>query len=73
MFGSSRLPHAMTKEDFAVFETRVRERLLDAQFELAESKSAAVLVLVNGSDGAGKGEVVNRLYEWLDAERLRSS
>ena len=66
MFESSRLPHAMTKADFAVFETRVRERLLDAQFELAESKSAAVLVLVNGSDGAGKGEVVNRLYEWLD-------
>lgn len=66
MFESSRLPHAMTKEDFAVFETRIREQLLDAQFELAESKSAAVMVLINGSDGAGKGEVVNRLYEWLD-------
>ena len=66
MFESSRLPHAMTKEDFATFETRIREQLLDAQFQLAESKSAAVLVLVNGSDGTGKGEVVNRLYEWLD-------
>lgn len=66
MFESSRLPHAMTKEDFAAFETRIREQLLDAQFELAESKSAAVLVLINGSDGTGKGEVVNRLYEWLD-------
>lgn len=66
MFESARLPHAMTKEDFAVFEKRLRERLLDAQFEVAEQKRAAVLVLINGSDGAGKGEVVNRLYDWLD-------
>ena len=72
MFESARLPHAMTKEDFVVFETRLRERLLDAQFELAEQKRAAVLVLINGSDGAGKGEVVNRLYDWLDDHFLET-
>jgi len=66
MFESSRLPHVMTAQDFAAFENDLRERLLDAQFELAEEKRASVLVLVNGSDGAGKGEVVDRLYEWLD-------
>ncbi len=66
MFDSSRLPHVMTAEDYAAFEENLRERLLDAQFELAERKRASVLVLVNGSDGAGKGEVVDRLYEWLD-------
>jgi polyphosphate:AMP phosphotransferase len=66
MFESARLPHVMTKEEFAAVETRLREQLLDAQFELAEQKRAAVLVLINGSDGAGKGEVVNRLYDWLD-------
>ena len=66
MFDSSRLPHVMTAQDFAVFQEQLREQLLDAQFELAQSKQASVLTLVNGSDGAGKGEVVDRLYEWLD-------
>ncbi|WP_424361078.1 polyphosphate:AMP phosphotransferase [Methylocystis parvus] len=66
MFESARLPHVMTKEEFEAAEARLREQLLDAQFEVAEQKRAAVLVLINGSDGAGKGEVVNRLYDWLD-------
>ena len=66
MFESARLPHAMTREDFSLYETRLRESLLNAQFEVAEQKSAAVLALINGSDGAGKGEVLNRLYDWLD-------
>ncbi|PPD42970.1 MAG: polyphosphate:AMP phosphotransferase [Methylocystis sp.] len=66
MFESARLPHIMSREAFEALEPALREQLLDAQFELAEQKRAAVLVLVNGSDGAGKGEVVNRLYDWLD-------
>jgi len=66
MYDSSRLPHVMTAQDYAAVEENLREQLLDAQFELAEKKRASVLVLVNGSDGAGKGEVVDRLYEWLD-------
>lgn len=66
MFESARLPHAMTREDFAAYEEGLRENLLNAQFEVAEQKRAAVMVLINGSDGAGKGEVLNRLYDWLD-------
>jgi AMP-polyphosphate phosphotransferase len=66
MFESVRLPHDLRKEDFESLEERLREDLLDAQFELAEQKRKCVLVLINGSDGAGKGEVVNKLYEWLD-------
>ena len=33
-------------------------------------KKRAVFLLVNGPDGAGKGEVTHRLYEWLDAHYL---
>jgi polyphosphate kinase 2 (PPK2 family) len=66
MFESARLPHHLSKPEFEALEASLRERLLNAQFELAEQKRAAVLVLINGSDGAGKGEVVNRLYDWLD-------
>ena len=46
--------------------TVLREALLDAQFDLAEHRQRAVLILLNGADGAGKGQVLNRLYEWLD-------
>jgi polyphosphate:AMP phosphotransferase len=66
MFQSATLPHVMTRAEFTALETPLRERLLDAQFDVAEKKRAAVMVLINGSDGAGKGEVVNRLYDWLD-------
>jgi polyphosphate:AMP phosphotransferase len=66
MFQSAALPHVMTRDDFAVVEARLREQLLDAQFEVADKKNAAVMVTINGSDGAGKGEIVNRLYDWLD-------
>ena len=66
MFESIRLPHDLRKEDFQPLEERLRESLLDAQFELAEQKRKCVLALINGSDGAGKGEVLNKLYDWLD-------
>lgn len=66
MFQSASLPHVMTRAEFAALEAPLRERLLDAQFDVAEKKQAAIMVLINGSDGAGKGEVVNRLYDWLD-------
>jgi polyphosphate:AMP phosphotransferase len=66
MFDSAKLPHVMTKDEFEAAEKRLRELLLDAQFEVAEQRRAAIMVVINGSDGAGKGEVVNRLYDWLD-------
>lgn len=66
MFQSASLPHVLSSADFDAVEARLREQLLNAQFEVAEKKRAAVMVLINGSDGAGKGEVVNRLYDWLD-------
>jgi polyphosphate:AMP phosphotransferase len=66
MFESASLPHVLTREAFEAAESRLREQLLDAQFEVAEKKNAAVMVLINGADGVGKGEIVNRLYDWLD-------
>ena len=66
MFPSSQLPHMLSKGEFDLLEAQLREKLLDAQYDLVKEKRAAILVLINGSDGAGKGEVINRLYEWLD-------
>ena len=70
MFESAALPHDLSKEDFERIEPRLREDLLDAQFDLLDAKQKSILVLINGSDGAGKGELLDRLYEWLDPHHL---
>jgi len=70
MFDSVRLPHKLAKPEYEALLEPMRERLLDAQFELAERKSKAILLLIEGSDAAGKGDALNRLYEWLDDHHL---
>ena len=72
MFDSIALPHRLDKDEFVALSEKLREKLLDAQFELQERKQKAILLLINGSDGAGKGEVVNRLYDWLDDHFLET-
>ncbi|MCE9600882.1 MAG: polyphosphate:AMP phosphotransferase [Gemmatimonadetes bacterium] len=50
------------------YETTVRylrSKLLSAHFALRDTKRQ-VVVIVSGADGAGKGELVHRLNEWLD-------
>lgn len=70
MFESARLTHTLDKDKFREIEPKLREDLLNAQFDLVESKARSIFLLVNGPDGAGKGEVTHRLYEWLDARYL---
>ena len=70
MFESAALPHDLSRQDFDKIEPGLREDLLDAQFELVEARRKSVLILINGSDGAGKGELLDRLYEWLDPHYL---
>ncbi len=45
--------------------TKLRTTLLNAHFKLRDQKFP-VIVIVSGADGAGKGELVQRLNEWLD-------
>ena len=45
---------------------KLRDRLLDAQFELRKSRPRAVAMIVSGIPGAGRSEVVNELLGWLD-------
>jgi AMP-polyphosphate phosphotransferase len=72
MFDSVRLPHRLDKQQFEDVSEQLREKLLDAQFELQQRKKKTILLVINGSDGAGKGEVLNRLYEWLDDHFLET-
>jgi len=70
MFASAELPQKMDKKTFKALEPEIREKLLAAQLQMVEKKDFATLILVDGLDGAGKGESIARLYAWMDPRHL---
>jgi len=70
MFESAELGHTIDKKTFRAEIPKLREALLDAQFDLRENGSFPVVILISGVDGAGKSETINVLYEWMDPRFL---
>ena len=66
MFESAEIGHKIDKDTYKKAVPGLRAALLDAQFDLKENGKIPVIVLVSGQDGAGKGETINVLYEWMD-------
>ena len=71
MFEATKVGRTVSKEDFKGQQEELRTLLLEAQRELRET-NIPVVVLVSGVEGAGKGEVVNRLNEWLDTRGVQT-
>jgi polyphosphate:AMP phosphotransferase len=71
MFETAELGRSLEKDVFDKRATELRTALLEAQRQLAEA-SFSTLIVIGGVDKAGKGEVLNRLFEWLDARGLTS-
>ncbi len=69
MFETAELGRKVGKEEYEKEAPRLRVALLHAQEKLKAAKFP-VLILVNGADGAGKGEIVNLLHEWMDPRFL---
>ncbi len=72
MFESAELGHKIDNAAYDKQAKKLRIELLEAQYELLHCSVFPVIVLVNGIDGAGKGETVNLLNEWLDPRHIRS-
>jgi AMP-polyphosphate phosphotransferase len=72
MFESDALPHVLDKASYKAEEPVLRGALLDVQFDLLERRRFPVLVLIAGADGAGKGEAIQKLNEWLDPRHLHT-
>jgi polyphosphate:AMP phosphotransferase len=72
MFESAEIGHKLPKSRFKREEPRMRKRLLDLQYRLLDKRKFQVIVLVNGVDGAGKGETVNLLNEWMDPRHIEA-
>ena len=70
MFESAEIGHRIGKTEYREAVPGLRAALLDAQAQLLERGAGPVVVLVSGQDGAGKGETINMLYEWMDPRFL---
>jgi len=65
MFEAAELGQKISKEEYDAELPTLRSKLLNAHFEL-RTRKFPVLVIISGADGAGKGDAVHRLNEWLD-------
>ncbi len=72
MFESAEIGHKVSKAEYRRAEPELRRALLDAQYQLLEKAKFPVIILVNGVDGAGKGETVNLFNEWMDPRHIHT-
>ena len=66
MFESAELGHEISKEIYEAEVPKLREALLDAQYDLKAANDFPVLVIIGGIETAGKSETVQTLNEWMD-------
>ncbi len=72
MFESAELGHKIDKATYDAEVPALREALLNAQYDLLENAKFPVIILIGGVDGAGKGETVNLLNEWMDPRHIHA-
>ena len=71
MFEAAELGNALTPKRYDAELPKLRSDLLNTHFDLRDKKFQ-VIVIVSGADGAGKGELVHRLNEWLDPRGVQT-
>ena len=71
MLESAETGHRVPKSDYAREEPKLREALLNAQYDLSQSARGPVLLIISGVEGGGRGETANRLTEWMDPRHIR--
>ncbi len=72
MFESAELGHKINKATYEAQVPALREGLLEAQLNLARLAKFPVIILIGGVDGAGRGETVNLLSEWMDPRFIQT-
>ncbi|RKZ35760.1 MAG: polyphosphate:AMP phosphotransferase [Gammaproteobacteria bacterium] len=71
MFETAELNRQIDRKDYKKQLPELRAELLQAQFALSKTNTP-VIIIVSGIDGAGRGDVVNALNEWLDTRGLET-
>ena len=70
MFEAAELGSTIAKDDYRARVPKLRTELLELQRQHREQARSPVIVVFAGVDGAGKGETVNLLSEWMDPRWL---
>jgi polyphosphate:AMP phosphotransferase len=70
MFESANLKHKLDKAVYKREETKLRQALLNAQYDLKQQGKTAVLILIAGVEGGGRSEMVHLLNEWMDPRHI---
>jgi polyphosphate:AMP phosphotransferase len=73
IFETAEVGHKLKKSVFRRREPRLRQRLLELQYQLLAKREFPVLVLINGLDGAGRSETLHLLNEWMDPRHIRTA
>ena len=71
MLESAEVGHTIAKAAYAREEPRLREALLNAQYDLSQSQKGPVLLIITGVEGGGRSETANKLTEWMDPRHIR--
>ncbi len=71
MFETAELGRKVSKEDYRKLVPDLRVQLLEIQQQVRRAEVPVVIVLA-GVDGAGKGETINQLNEWMDPRWIQT-
>ncbi len=71
MFEAAEVGRSISKEDFKKLEPEIHNLILTLQRKLRASDKA-LIIIVAGVEGAGKGEVVDRLNRWFDSRDVQT-
>ena len=72
MFESAELGHKLDKNTYTKEAARLRADLLDMQYDVKMASKFSVVVLINGVEGAGKGETAHLLNAWMDPRHIET-
>ena len=72
MFESAELGHKLDRKTYAKEAAKLRADLLDLQYDIKTAGRFPVIILINGVEGAGKGETANLLNAWMDPRHIET-
>ncbi|MBN3267525.1 polyphosphate:AMP phosphotransferase [Bordetella bronchiseptica] len=72
MFIEAEADPSLSKAQYKAREARLRTALLKAQYERLQRAEQSLLIVVAGIDGAGKGDTINMLNEWMDPRHIHT-